>query len=183
VPPQALEGTGALVFDHLGKRVYAARSERCDSELLRSHATDLGYEIMLFHSRASTGRPFYHTNVMLSVGEGFAVVCAEALPQLDERAELLRALQSGGREVVELSLSQTERGFCANLLQLHSTTGERLIVLSQSAWKNLTDFQRERLARHGRLLPVAISTIEAVGGGSARCMLAEVFLPQKGDTP
>lgn len=178
-PGQALEGTGALVFDHLGRRLFAARSERCDSELVHGHAAERGYRPVLFDSRASTGRPFYHTNVLLSLGERFAVVCPEALPNPAERAAVLAALGEG-RELIALSRDQTERGFCANLLQLRNPAGERLIVLSQTAHAALTAAQREQLARHGRLLPVAIPTIERIGGGSARCMLAEVFLPRAG---
>ena len=178
-PGQALEGTGALVFDHPGRQVFAARSERCDSELVQVHAAELGYAPVLFDTRASTGRPFYHSNVMLSVGERFAAACLEALPNPAERDALRQALLAGERELIELALAQTERGFCANLLQLCNRAGERLIVLSQTAHAALTASQRERLGRHGRLLPVAIPTIERVGGGSARCMLAEVFLPRR----
>ncbi|NQD36286.1 hypothetical protein HPT27_04555 [Permianibacter sp. IMCC34836] len=180
-PGQALEGTGALVFDHLSRRLFAARSERCDSELVQVHAAELGYQPVLFDTRASSGRPFYHSNVMLSIGERFALICPEALPNRAERAAVLAALTESGRELVELSLDQTEQGFCANLLQLQSRAGERLLVLSQTAFDHLSAAQRERLGRHGRLLPVAIPTIEAVGGGSARCMLAEVFLPRADD--
>lgn len=177
-PGQALEGTGALVFDHPGRQVFAARSERCDSALLHDHATTLGYTPVLFSTRGSGGRPFYHTNVMLSVGERFAVACLEAVPDPAERARLRQALAHGGRELIEFSLCQTEQGFCANLLQLSTGSGP-LIVLSQTAYDLLEGDQRARLARHGRLLPVAIPTIERVGGGSARCMLAEVFLPRR----
>ncbi len=176
-PGQALEGTGALIFDHRGRQVYAARSERCDSELVRVHAAELGYEPLLFDTRGSTGRPFYHSNVMLSVGEDFAVACLEALPDPDERKALALALRSGGRELIELTLTQTEQGFCANLLQLKTGSG-RVIALSQSAYDRLDASQRERLGRHGRLLPLAVPTIEQVGGGSVRCMLAELFLPR-----
>lgn len=179
-PGQALEGTGALVFDHPGRRVFAARSERCDSELVRVHAAERGYQPLLFDTRASTGRPFYHTNVMLSIGEGFAVACLDAVPDPTERRHLREALTAGGRELIELSLTQTEQGFCANLLQLCNRTGERLIVLSQTAHDGLSGLQRTQLGRHGRLLPVAIPTIERIGGGSARCMIAEVFLPTLG---
>ena len=176
-PGQALEGTGALVLDHVGKQLFAARSERCDSELVQVHAAALGYTPVLFDTRSSTGRPFYHSNVMLSVGERFAVACLDALPNPAERDALQQALTIGGRELISLTLAQTEQGFCANLLQLCNRAGERLIVLSQTAYEHLNSSQRERLTRHGRLLPVAIPTIERVGGGSARCMLAEVFLP------
>lgn len=176
-PGQALEGTGALVFDHVGKKVYAARSERCDSELVRVHAAELGYEPLLFDTRGSTGRPFYHSNVMLSVGEGFAVACLDALPDPTERRALTEALQSGGRELIELTLTQTEQGFCANLLQL-KIGGGRVIALSRTAYERFDPSQRERLGRHGQLLPLAVPTIEQVGGGSVRCMLAELFLPR-----
>lgn len=179
-PGQALEGTGALVFDHTGRQLFAARSERCDSALVHDHAAALGYAPVLFDTRASGGRPFYHTNVMLSVGERFAVACLAAVPDPVERERLRQALTAGGRELIELTLAQTEQGFCANLLQLRTAAGSPLIVLSQTAHDQLQADQRTQLARHGRLLPVAIPTIERVGGGSARCMLAEVFLPRAG---
>ncbi len=178
-PGQALEGTGALVFDHLGRRVFAARSERCDSELVRVHAGERGYQPVLFDTRASTGRPFYHTNVMLSVGERFAVACLDALPDPAERQQLADALQQNNRELISLTLAQTEQGFCANLLQLQTVAGP-VIALSQTAFDRLDSQQRDRLGRHGRLLPLAVPTIERVGGGSVRCMLAEVFLPRAG---
>lgn len=171
----ALEGTGSLVFDHKAHLVYGALSERCDAELARAHARDLGYEPVLFDTRSSTGKPFYHSNVMLSVGEDFALICLEAIADRAQRAQVLAHLHAHQREVVELTLAQTETAFCANVLQLATHGGGRIIALSQTAHDGLTAEQRGRLAAQGKLVTAAIPTIERIGGGSLRCMIAEVF--------
>ncbi len=174
-PGLALEGTGALVFDHRHRRVYAARSERCDSLLAQQHAQQLGYDLMAFDTRSSAGRAFYHSNVVISVGEHFAVIASEALSLSAERERVMQQLSQDKRDVIDISLTQAEHAFCANVLQLATLQGERVIAMSQTAFDGFTATQRERLQSHGRLLPLPIPTIEKVGGGSARCMLAEVF--------
>lgn len=176
-PGQALEGTGALIFDHLNRWVYAARSERCDSLLVEQHAHALGYQPYLFDTCSSHGRPFYHTNVMMSIGEDFALLCTESvLPE--QREALLAQLQRQKRDIVEVSLAQAEQAFCANILQLKNTRGERLVVMSASALNAFSAEQKLVLSRHGQMLALPVNTIEHMGGGSARCMLAEVFLAQ-----
>ncbi len=174
-PGLALEGTGALVFDHLQKTVYAARSERCDSLLAQQHARELHYELVMFDTRSSAGRAFYHTNVMLSIGERFAVLCGDAIHNVSEREAVMTRLRASGRELFIIDLNQAEQAFCANVLQLATRDNGRVIVLSQSAYDGFNAAQREALSAQGELLPIAIGTIEKVGGGSARCMLAEVF--------
>ena len=174
---RVLEGTGSMVFDHVGRRAYAGRSSRTHPEAfeeftqLREHT-----EAILFETRDSSGHPIYHTNVMMSIGEGFVVVCTESIVPSD-RERVLGQL-SGDRDVIEISMEQMERGFCGNILQLQNTSGEKLIAMSSTAFHAFTGEQRERLAAHGKLLHADLSTIESVGGGSARCMLAEVFLPR-----
>lgn len=174
-PGLSLEGTGALVFDHVNARVYAARSERCDAGLAQKHARALAYEFLLFDTRSSSGRAFYHTNVILSVGENFAVIASYALSNPAEREAVLASLQRDKSLVIELTPEQTEQHFCANMLQLATTTGEHIIALSQRAYDGLSETQRAQLSEHGRLLPLTVTQIENVGGGSVRCMLAEVF--------
>lgn len=174
----ALEGTGSLVIDHRHGTVYATESRRCDATMFRRFVHARGYRRgLLFRTASSTGRPIYHTNVMMSVGDGLAVVCAESVVDPTERALLLRSL---GRhhDVVQIDRDQMEHAFCGNLLQLRDVRDEPLVVMSRTAHDGFTPAQRRRLRQHGRLLPVDIPTIEAVGGGSARCMLAEIFLPR-----
>jgi hypothetical protein len=174
-PGLALEGTGALVFDHQHRRVYAARSERCDSLLAQDHAQTVAYQLLAFDTRSSAGRAFYHSNVVLSVGEQFAVIASDALCNPDERNAVLQTLRRDKRDVIEISLAQAEQAFCANVLQLATRDGARVVVMSQRAFDGFDAAQRQRLQQHGQLLALPISTIENVGGGSARCMLAEVF--------
>ena len=174
-PGLALEGTGALVFDHLNKIVYAARSERCDSLLAQQHAQQLGYQLLAFDTCSSAGRAFYHTNVVLSVGEQFAVIASAAFSDAQERAQVLARLRRDKRDVIEVDLRQTEQHFCANVLQLRTRDDRRVIVMSHSAMAGFTPAQRDCLAQHGDLLALTIPTIERVGGGSSRCMVAEVF--------
>lgn len=172
-----LEGTGSLAVDHANRLAYACLSPRTHVSALREFARSAEYDIVTFNGQDSDGHAIYHTNVMMSLGETFAVVCLDAIPAVDERFRVLTRLERSGREVIAISLAQLH-SFVGNLLQLRA--GERrLIVLSTQAQKALTELQLDALARHGELVPVEISTIEANGGGSVRCMLAEIFLPRK----
>lgn len=177
-PGLALEGTGALVFDHVHQIMYASRSERCDSLLAQTHARQIGYQAVLFDTCSSHGRPFYHTNVMMSMGEQFALICMDAVVAQD-RTMLRQNLQASKRDVIEISLAQAEQFFCANVLQLQSSSGQKCIAMSASAYNAFTDAQRQVLSTHGKLIPLAIPTIEHMGGGSVRCMLAEIFLDKR----
>lgn len=170
-----LEGTGVMVFDHPHKRLYAARSLRCHTRLLQACASARGYQLQAFDTRLSTGEPVYHTNVMMSVGEGFAVICDEVIAT-PQREKVIRALKQH-HEVISISEAQLSH-FCGNILQVKTTRGEPLMLMSQSAFEGFTKHQKDQLSRHGKLLPCAIPTIEQIGGGSVRCMLAEIFLPQ-----
>jgi len=175
----ALEGTGSMVIDHDHEVVYAAESLRCDREQFENFVQARRYrEGVLFRTRSSTGRPIYHTNVMMSVGEGVAVVCAECIADAAERDEVLGRLRAT-HHVIEITTEQMERHFCGNILQLRDRADGRLIVMSRRAHDGFTPGQRAELARFGRLVPVDIPTLEDVGGGSARCMIAEVFLPRQ----
>ncbi|MDT8370178.1 MAG: arginine deiminase-related protein [Longimicrobiales bacterium] len=174
----ALEGTGAMVIDHSEEIVYAAESLRCDPGQFKNFLHARHYrEGILFRTASSTGRPIYHTNVMLSIGDHYAVVCSEAIPDEAERNEVLERL-GRAHHVIEISMEQMEKHFCGNILQLRNRAGEPLTVMSARAYEGFTEAQRADLVRCGRLVTVEIPTIEEVGGGSARCMMAEIFLPR-----
>jgi hypothetical protein len=172
-----LEGTGSLALDHANRLAYVCLSPRTHVDALREFARKAEYDVITFNGQDHEGHAIYHTNVMMSLGERFAVVCLDAIPAVDERFRVLTRLERSGREVIEIALPQL-RSFVGNLLQLRAGD-KRLIVLSTQAHKSLTEMQIAALARHGELVPVEVSTIEANGGGSVRCMLAEIFLPRK----
>jgi len=169
-----LEGTGSLVLDRTRRVAYACISPRTSARKVAEFCAELGYVPELFHALDREGRPIYHTNVMLSVGTGFALLCAESIRDEEARARLETRLGEGGRELVKITLAQVEQ-FAGNVLELASKEGEPLIVLSRRAHEALEPAQLAVLERHGRLVPVALDTIERHGGGSARCMLAELF--------
>lgn len=172
-----LEGTGSLVLDRPLRVAYAALSLRTDAAAAADFARQLGYRLRLFTTRPRRGQPVYHTNVVMSVGATAAVVCLEAIASPAEQAAVQAELSASGHEIVAIAGEQLD-AFAANLLQLRSRRGEPFWVLSSRAYEALNRDQRERLARHGPLLHTPLSTIEAVGGGSARCLMAELFVPR-----
>lgn len=174
-----LEGTGSLILDRVERVAYAAISERTEAAALGRWAQEAGYrEVVSFRTASRTGKPFYHTNVMLSIAEGFAVVCLGCIPDAAER-EQVRSKLAARHEVIDLTADQTEESFCANILQVRGSDGP-VTVMSQTAYEGFRPDQIAVMERYGRILPLPIPTIEKVGGGSARCMLAEVFLPKAG---
>lgn len=172
-----LEGTGSVVFDHLGRIAYACRSPRTDATVLAELCEELGYRPFVFDARDDQGVPVYHTNVLLSVGTRFAVVCAEAVAS--ERCdELLEQLRAGGRHVEAIDRRQMA-GFVGNVLEVRDRQGATVLAMSRRAHDCLAPGARERLGDCvERVVTVAVPTIETLGGGSIRCMLAEVFLPR-----
>ena len=170
-----VEGTGSLVLDRVGRVAYAALSVRTELAAVEAFARQARYDkVVAFHTQSRAGKPFYHTNVVMAIGDGFAVVCLEAVPDLQERAHLEQSLAER-HQVIPITLAQAEQSFCANILQVKGAAGP-ITVMSQSAYDGFTDAERKTLEQFGPLLPIAIPTIEHVGGGSARCMMAEVFL-------
>ncbi|WP_019949499.1 citrulline utilization hydrolase CtlX [Hymenobacter aerophilus] len=172
-----LEGTGSIIFDHEHRRAYAGRSPRTEPGLLAEVCARLGYQPVSFRSVDARGQEIYHTNVMLSIGPGFAVACLESIVDETERRAVEDSLTETGHEIVAISLAQVAR-FAGNMLALQPPGGPVLLAMSQSAHDSLTAEQRQQLGRHAELLPLPIPTIETLGGGSVRCMLAEVFLPE-----
>ncbi len=173
-----LEGTGSLVLDRASRIAYACLSPRTDRQVLEEFAQALRYETVIFQALDVAGRAIYHTNVMMAVGERFAVLCTQAIASADERAAVLARLQTTGHEVLDISPAQMHC-FAGNLLQLRGDAGA-VVALSNTAWDSLDAGQRRRLERHGHLALADIPHIERFGGGGVRCMLAELPAAQAG---
>lgn len=170
-----LESTGVIIFDHVNRVAYACLSVRCDETLFTRHVTALGYQPIIFHAYDQHGTPIYHTNVMMGVQSTTAVICLDAITDKAERAAVVGSLTDTGHDIIAISHEQMS-AFCGNVLELRNRRGDAFLALSQTAYDNFTLQQRERLARDKTLLPLMIPTIENIGGGSVRCMLAELFL-------
>ncbi|MGA2397653.1 MAG: arginine deiminase-related protein [Steroidobacteraceae bacterium] len=173
---QYLEGTGSLVLDRPRHLAYANISPRTDLNALGEFAQQLDYELVTFES-VDRGKPVYHTNVMMAIGESFAVMCAESIVDTRSRDAVRATLAASGREIVEISLGQMQ-AFAGNVLEL-APPGSRVIALSTTAWGCLDAHQRRSLEKHGNVLTAEIPVIERFGGGGVRCMLAEVHLPPR----
>lgn len=176
-----LEGTGSLVLDRLNNKAYAALSERTDRQAVERFCEALGYEGILFHATQPTAdggqAPVYHTNVVLSIGTSFALICSASIADEDEREMVLESLREHQREIIDLSLEQMN-SFAGNALEVLNSEGQRFVVMSERARKSLTPDQIGKIELHAEILSAPLQTIENLGGGSARCMLCEVFLPK-----
>jgi hypothetical protein len=170
-----LEGTGSIVFDHSNKIAYAALSPRTDKELFLDLCEKLNYKPVIFTAHDRRGSEIYHTNVMMCIGEEFAVICLESITDEGERANIFSKLATTGHEIVDITFDQMN-SLAGNMLLVRND----LLVMSQSAFDSLTKTQKRTLEKYCELLPFAIPTIETIGGGSARCMIAEIFLPPIG---
>lgn len=173
-----LEGTGSLVLDRPHRIAYACLSSRTTLGALGEFAQRLDYEIVSFEAVDRDGAPIYHTNVLMGIGERFAAVCLAAIVDAQRREAVRRILEDTGHEVIDLGLEQMH-AFAGNLLELESAGGDKVIALSETAWASLDAPQRAALGRHGQIVRADIPTIERCGGGSVRCMLAEVHLPPR----
>ena len=170
-----LEGTGSMVLDRENKIAYACLSPRTDPTVLTDFCERMGYRPVVFSSVDATGAPIYHTNVMMCVADRYVVVCLDSLPVAAEREGLSATIQGSGKEIIEITLDQMNH-FAGNMLQVHNAQGEKLLVMSSQAYESLTAAQVEKLGSYNRILHSPLTTIETNGGGSARCMLAEVHL-------
>lgn len=169
-----LESTGSMVMDHENKMIYACLSPRTDEVLLNKFATANGYQAISFIAADQQGRPVYHTNVMMHIGEGYAIICTHAIPEEEERKAVTDLLRSTGHIIIPITYDQMNH-FAGNMLQVQSQTGQKITVLSRQACDSLSALQIEALMAHTQLLPVDVTTIETTSGGSARCMMAEIF--------
>ncbi len=175
-----LEGTGSMVLDRQHRIAYACSSPRTDEFLLDEFCRLMGYEKEYFRAVDARGQDIYHTNVMMAMGEAFVLICLEAIADDYSANRLIERFYATNKEIVEISYRQM-MSFAGNMLQVQNDRGERLLVMSDQAYLSLTQAQIDRLEKHCRLLHSPIDTIETYGGGSARCMMAEIFLPEKED--
>ncbi len=175
---QYLEGTGSMVLDRAGHLAYACLSSRTHHGPLADFAQRMDYDVVSFDAVDRDGVPIYHTNVLMNVGEALAVICDEAIAREDQRTAVLQSLRDSGRNIISLSYDQLD-AFAGNMLELRGPDGSRLVAMSQQAYDSLDDEQRRALRDNGDVLAAPIDTIEASAGGSVRCMLAEVHLPQR----
>ena len=173
-----LEGTGSLIFDHDSKVIYACLSPRTDIRLLDKIAVLLGYEMVPFHSVDRSGVPIYHTNVMMAMGLNEAVVCLDSIPDHAEKERLVTRIEASGKSVLPITFDQLEH-FAGNMIQLRNDIGQSIYVMSVQAHESLSKTQIKQLEKSSSIVAVDIETIETYGGGSARCMIAELFADRK----
>jgi hypothetical protein len=170
-----LEGTGSMVLDRVNRVAYASLSPRTDGSLLSEVCERLNYRAVTFRSHGRSGREIYHTNVMMCVADDVAVVCLDAITAGAERERVAASLKETGHELVEITPEQMAN-FAGNMLSLRTNDGSEIIALSRTAFAALASDQRAAIERHRELVPIDIPTIETAGGGSVRCMIAELFL-------
>jgi hypothetical protein len=173
-----LEGTGSMVLDRKFKVAYACLSPRTSEETLDAFALQMNYEIVKFSAVDAAGKAIYHTNVLMCIGDLFAVVCLAAIPDPDERLMVRSTLEMSGRQLIEITREQMTH-FAGNMLEVKTKKRGKLIVMSTRAYESLTHRQIDALDDFGTILHFDLSMIESNGGGSARCMMAEVHLPEK----
>lgn len=169
-----LEGTGSLILDRDHHIVYACKSVRTDEALLHELAQAIGYRAVAFDAVDRQGQPIYHTNVMMALGTTFCVICLDTIADATERRHVTDTLSATGKAIVDISLAQME-SFAGNMLHVKNKAGEPYLVMSEQAYRSLTPEQVAVLEGHTQLLYSPIPTIETYGGGSARCMMAEIF--------
>lgn len=175
-----LEGTGSLLLDRENAKAYCALSPRADEELFIEFCEDFDYAPVIFEAFQtvdSERKLIYHTNVMMCLGETFAVICSDCIDDKKERKMVLDNLKENGKEIILITEAQMNN-FAGNMLEVRGANDKRYLVMSAAAHQSLTPKQIEQLEKHAEILSSSLDTIEACGGGSARCMMAEIFLPR-----
>lgn len=176
-----LEGTGSLLLDRVNKKAYCALSPRADEDLFIEFCEDFDYMPVWFTANQTVNgkrMPIYHTNVMMCLGETFAVICLSSIDDKKERKLVVQHLKETGKEIIDISEDQVNC-FAGNMLQVKGANDELYLVMSQSAYNSLSNKLLETLKKHNKaIVSSSLDIIEACGGGSARCMMAEVFLPK-----
>jgi hypothetical protein len=173
-----LEGTGSMVLDRENRLAYACLSPRTHTQVLEEFCEKLGYKPVVFHSADEKGNPVYHTNVMMCVADKYVVICMDSIADETEKQTVRNTITQSGKSLIEISWQQMNR-FAGNMLQVQNNRGEKLLVMSSQAYHSLLPAQVAALTQFNRILHSSLDTIEANGGGSARCMMAEVHLPAK----
>jgi hypothetical protein len=176
VEDKFLEGTGSMVLDRQNKIAYACLSPRTNRDVLDLFCEQAGYRAVVFDAIDEKGKAIYHTNVLMCVGSKFAVICLDSIPNPHERIVVKESLTSTQKEIIDISFGQMNQ-FAGNMLEVKNTEGENLIMMSKNAFNALDEDQKNTLEKYGKLIYADINTIETNGGGSARCMMAEVHLP------
>lgn len=174
-----LEGTGSLVLDRENRKAYCALSPRADEELLIEFCEDFEFTPVIFTAYQTVDQerlPIYHTNVMMSVAETFAIVCLDCVDDKKEKKSLVKHLKEDGKEIISITEDQVNQ-FAGNMLQVVGKEDKRFLIMSSAAYESLTKAQISSIEKHCEILHSGLETIETLGGGSARCMMAEVFLP------
>ena len=173
-----LEGTGSMVMDYDDKVIYACYSPRTDLSVLEKFANANGYRAIVFLATDKNGNAVYHTNVVMTVGEKFAILCEEAIEEEWELIAIRQLLETTEHEIIPITREQMH-DFAGNMLEVKNKMGENILVMSQRAFVALTAEQKKKLSEFSKLLPIAVPTIEKVEGGSVRCMMTEIFLEKK----
>ncbi|MDP5043436.1 MAG: arginine deiminase-related protein, partial [Leeuwenhoekiella sp.] len=176
-----LEGTGSIILDRINEKAYCALSARADEDLFIEFCEEFEYLPVIFTAYQSVeGKrlPIYHTNVMMCVAEEFCVICLECIDDKKERKFVLNQLKETGKEIISISEKQMHQ-FAGNMLQVANAEGKKYLVMSSSAHQSLNKGQIESISKYSEILSSDLETIETCGGGSARCMMAEIFLPKK----
>ena len=175
-----LEGTGSIILDRINRKAYCALSPRADEDLFIEFCEDFEYSPVIFTANQTVNgerKAIYHTNVMMCVGETFAVICLSSIDDKKERKNVIKHLKEDGKEIVDITEAQVTN-FAGNMLQVNGANHKRYLIMSQSAYDSLTSSQIKTLEKHTKIVSSSLETIETCGGGSARCMMAEVFLPK-----
>lgn len=173
-----LEGTGSLVLDRENKKAYCSLSERANEKLLDIFCEDIGYKKIAFHSYQTVDgkrKAIYHTNVMMAMGEKYAILCADSIDNLEEKEVVIRELEKDNKEIIYITENQVEH-FLGNTIELINNENVNICVMSATAYSILTDEQKNIIEKYDVIVPVDVHTIEKYGGGSARCMIAELFI-------
>lgn len=172
-----LEGTGSLVLDRANRKAYCSLSERAEEKLVHKFCDELNYTPILFIANQTVNnerKPIYHTNVMMALGETFAVICLDTIDDENQKQQVIESLTENNKEIIEITEEQMH-SFAGNMLQVKGSDEKRILVMSQQAHESLTEEQIRKLEEHSTILSSDLKTIETLGGGSARCMMAEVF--------
>lgn len=175
-----LEGTGSILLDRENRKAYCALSPRADEELFIEFCEDFEYTPVIFTANQTVdGKrlPIYHTNVMMCLAETFSVICLDTIDDKKERKSVVKHLQQDEKEIISISEAQMNQ-FAGNMLQLRGKDQKLYMIMSEAAYKSLTPQQIQKIETHCAIIYSSLETIETCGGGSARCMMAEVFLPR-----
>ncbi|TAH42224.1 MAG: amidinotransferase [Bacteroidetes bacterium] len=169
-----LEGTGSIIIDTKNNRAYAALSERTSSNLLYEWSKKTNYETITFTAYDQNEKVIYHTNVLMTIGEGFCIICTLAIKDTDEKRLVRKSLTETGHEIIDISFDQLNK-FCGNCLQLVNESGEKLLLMSSQAFEAFNEKQLMTIQKYSKIIHTPLYTIESHGGGGARCMVAELF--------